>query len=101
MGHYLDGKVTAVVGDHWHVPTADERILPKGTAHVTDVGMCGALNSSLGVSLEVAIKRWHTGEKLKNQLQESGDLQFNAMLIEVDDNNITSKSIKRIQLHIA
>ncbi|MBC7707867.1 YmdB family metallophosphoesterase, partial [Polaromonas sp.] len=50
IGHYLDGRVTAVIGDHWHIPTADARVLPKGTAHITDVGMCGALNSSLGVT---------------------------------------------------
>ena len=43
MGYYLDGRVTAVIGDHWHVPTADAMVLPKGTAHITDVGMCGVL----------------------------------------------------------
>src|ERR1035437_2415815 len=49
IGYYLDGRVTAVIGDHWHVPTADPDILPNGTAHITDVGMCGSLDSSLGV----------------------------------------------------
>ncbi len=56
IGYYLDGRVTAVIGDHWHVPTADALVLPKGTAHITDVGMCGALHSSLGVKTEVIIK---------------------------------------------
>lgn len=51
IGYYLDGRVSTVVGDHWHVPTADADILPKGTAHITDVGMCGSLDSSLGVTL--------------------------------------------------
>lgn len=58
IGHYLDGRVTAVVGDHWHVPTADARILPKGTAHITDVGMVGVLNASLGISFDSVIPRW-------------------------------------------
>jgi len=57
IGHYLDGRVTAVIGDHWHVPTADARVLPGGTAHQTDVGMCGVLDSSLGVTYESVTPR--------------------------------------------
>jgi calcineurin-like phosphoesterase len=55
IGYYLDGRVSAVVGDHWHVPTSDAMVLPKGTAHMTDVGMCGSLHSSLGVSIDSVV----------------------------------------------
>ncbi|MEM6998079.1 MAG: YmdB family metallophosphoesterase, partial [Patescibacteria group bacterium] len=71
IGHYLDGRVDLVVGDHWHIPTADAMILPKGTAHITDVGMCGSLHSSLGVSLDSVIPRWHDGLQTKNVQDDS------------------------------
>ncbi|HET8992136.1 MAG TPA: TIGR00282 family metallophosphoesterase [Candidatus Saccharimonadales bacterium] len=96
IGHYLDGKVSASVGDHWHVPTADARILPKGTAHISDVGMCGILNASLGVSLSSVLPRWHDGVQTRNQLETAGPLQFNAVLIDTNDRN-SSTSIKQIQ----
>ncbi len=99
MGHYLDGKVTAVVGDHWHVPTADARVLPKSTAHITDVGMCGALNSSIGVDIDRAIKRWQ-GERVKNHMAETGTLQLNAVLIKTKSSSVLAESIKQIQVFI-
>lgn len=61
MAHYLDGRVSAVIGTHTHVPTADERLLPKGTAYITDAGMCGGRDSVLGVVKEKAIERMCTG----------------------------------------
>ncbi len=82
IGHYLDGQVTAVIGDHWHIPTADARVLPGGTAHITDVGMCGALNASLGVTFGSVIPRWRDGHKTRNVLETSGPRQFNAVLVE-------------------
>lgn len=99
MGYYLDGKVTAVVGDHWHVPTADARVLAKGSAHVTDVGMCGALNSSIGVDVDRAIKRWR-GERIKNHMAEAGALQFNAVLIKTLPNSLLAHSIERIYIQL-
>ncbi len=84
IGHYLDGRVQAVIGDHWHVPTNDARILPGGTAHITDVGMCGALNASLGVQADVVINRWLTGRKTKNILENNGKWQFNAVNINLN-----------------
>ena len=99
MGHYLDGKVTAVVGDHWHVPAADARVLPKGTAHITDVGMCGALNSSLGVDIDMAIARWR-GEHVKNRMAEGGPLQFNAVLVKTIQNSLLAESIERVYLEL-
>ena len=97
IGHYLDGRVSAVVGDHWHVPSADARVLPKSTAHISDVGMCGALNSSLGVKLEVIINRWRDNIKTKNELVTTGPSQFNAVLIDIDLNSGLATSIKQIQ----
>lgn len=85
MGHYLDSRVTLVVGDHWHVPTADYRVLPGGTAHMTDVGMCGALDASLGVSYESVIPRWRDAKQTRNVLEERGPRQFNAVLVASND----------------
>jgi metallophosphoesterase (TIGR00282 family) len=90
IGHYLDGRVSAVIGDHWHVPTADARVLPGGTAHITDVGMCGALDASLGVSFNSVIPRWRDGEQTRNILETAGKRQFNAVLIETDDHGLAT-----------
>jgi hypothetical protein len=99
IGHYLDGRVSAVIGDHWHVPTADARILTNGTAHISDVGMCGTLNSSLGVSFDSVITRWRDGVATRNKIETSGPKQFNAVLIETETPS-TSKSIQPIQFLI-
>lgn len=85
IGHYLDGRVSAIIGDHWHVPTADARVLPGGTAHMTDVGMCGTLNSSLGVAYESILPRWHDGIQTRNVLADRPPYQFNALLVRVND----------------
>lgn len=97
IGYYLDGRVTAVVGDHWHVPTADASVLPNGTAHQTDVGMCGSLDSSLGIKLDITMKRWQTGQPSRNELEMSGRMQFNALLIEVNEQNGLAETVMPIQ----
>lgn len=97
FGYYLDGKVSMVVGDHWHVPTADSMIMPKGTAHITDVGMCGALHSSLGVKTDIIIKRWKNGVISRNEMEDSGPFQFNALFVEVDEKSGKSKKVEHIQ----
>jgi metallophosphoesterase (TIGR00282 family) len=96
IGHYLDGRVTAVIGDHWHVPTADARVLPGGTAHMTDVGMCGTLNSSLGVKYDSIIPRWKSGTPTKNELAEDPPYQFNALLVTLNDHGL-AESVESIQ----
>jgi metallophosphoesterase (TIGR00282 family) len=96
IGHYLDGRVAAVIGDHWHVPTADARVLPGGTAHITDVGMCGALDASLGVTYGSIIPRWRGQQKTRNVLETAGPRQFNAVLIEAGQNGLAN-SIEQIQ----
>jgi len=84
IGHYLDGRVSMVVGDHWHIQTADADVLPGGTAHITDVGMCGSLDSSLGVAFDSLIPRWRDGHQTRNVIETSGRMQLNAFLVEVD-----------------
>jgi metallophosphoesterase (TIGR00282 family) len=96
IGYYLDGRVTAVIGDHWHIPTADAKVLPKGTAHITDVGMCGVLYSSLGVKVEAIVARWRDEIVNVNELETEGPLQFNAVLIESDNQTGLAKSIMSI-----
>lgn len=96
IGQYLDGRVSAVIGDHWHIPTADAMVLPKGTAHISDVGMCGTIHSSLGVKTDTIIKRWRDGVVLKNEIEMDGPLQLNAVLIDVDTKTGLSRSIQPI-----
>jgi 2',3'-cyclic-nucleotide 2'-phosphodiesterase len=97
FGQYLDGRVTAVIGDHWHVPSADARVLPAGTAHISDVGMTGTLDSCLGVISQNIIDRWRDGTKNKNDLAEAKPWQFNAVLVETDNQTSLAKSITQIR----
>lgn len=96
IGYYLDGRVSAVIGDHWHVPTADAMILPKGTAHISDVGMCGTLHSSLGVDKEIALSRWRDGAKLRNTIAEGGPYQLNGLLVAVDAKTHLATHVKAV-----
>jgi calcineurin-like phosphoesterase len=97
IAHYLDGRASVVVGDHWHVPTADAEVLPKGTARITDVGMCGSLDSSLGVKFESVIPRWRDGYQTRNELETTGRTQFNALLVELDETNGRAVSVEHIR----
>jgi metallophosphoesterase (TIGR00282 family) len=97
MGHYLDGRVSVLVGDHWHVPTADAQVLPHGTAHQTDVGMCGSFDSSLGVTLASVIPRWRDGTQTRNVLETTGRLQFNALLVDVDEATGLATAVKPVR----
>jgi metallophosphoesterase (TIGR00282 family) len=97
IGHYLDGRATVVVGDHWHVPTADARVLPNGTAHQTDVGMCGVLNASLGITFESVIPRWRDDKQTRNEMASNGPLQLNGLLVSGDENGLAT-SAKQLQI---
>lgn len=97
IGYYLDGRASLVVGDHWHVPTADAEVLPKGTAHMTDVGMCGSLDSSLGVTFDSVIPRWRDGYQTRNVLETSGRTQFNALLVAVDETSGKATAAEHIR----
>jgi 2',3'-cyclic-nucleotide 2'-phosphodiesterase len=97
MGHYLDGEVTAVVGTHTHVQTADEQILPRGTAYLTDIGMTGPLHSVIGVKKELAIEKFLTGMPRRFEVA-SGPTVFCGALVELDARLGKALSIERIRI---
>jgi metallophosphoesterase (TIGR00282 family) len=106
MGWYLDGRVTAVVGTHTHVATADEHVLPQGTAFITDVGMTGPHGGVIGMERNGIIKRFLDGLPVRFDVA-SGDVQMNCVLVETDDSgprNATGRlrahSIERLRFHI-
>ena len=83
MAYHLDGRATAVLGTHTHVPTADGRVSRKGTAAITDVGMCGAANESLGIAKEETLKFFLTAVKEPHVIPVKGEATLNAVLIKV------------------
>ena len=97
MGWHLDGKVSAVIGTHTHVQTADERILPKGTAFITDAGMTGPFDSVIGMSREVSIRRFLMQTPHKYELA-SENVRLNAVLLEINSTSGKAVSIERISL---
>ena len=97
FGFYLDGKVSAVLGTHTHIQTADEQILDGGTGYITDAGMCGALKSNLGMNIDSALKRFLTGFKAKFEVVEKGAVELNAVYLEIDVRGKCTK-IERIRL---
>jgi len=97
MGWYLDSRVSALIGTHTHVQTADERILPGGTAYITDVGMVGPRNSVIGVKKENIIERFLKIMPQKFTVAE-GDIIINAVLIDINDKSGRADGIKRINL---
>lgn len=97
MGHYLDGEVVAVVGTHTHVQTADDQILPKGTAYLTDIGMTGPLHSVIGVKKELAIEKFLTGMPRRFEVA-SGPSVFCAVLLKLDARLGKALSIERIRI---
>jgi 2',3'-cyclic-nucleotide 2'-phosphodiesterase len=97
MGWHLDGKVTAVVGTHTHVQTADERILPHGTAYLTDVGMTGPHDSIIGMEREPSLARFLTGMPSRFE-PATGDVRLNAVVITADDKTGHASAIVRLSL---
>jgi metallophosphoesterase (TIGR00282 family) len=97
MGHFLDGEATAVVGTHTHVQTADEQILPRGTAYLTDIGMTGPLHGVIGVKKELAIEKFLTGMPRRFEVAP-GPVVFCAALIDVDARIGKALSIERIRI---
>jgi hypothetical protein len=95
IGWHLDGHVSAVVGTHTHVQTADERILPKGTAHITDVGMTGPHDGVIGVDREIILHRFLTQMPVRHEIAQ-GDVRINAVVIDIDDETGLARSIERI-----
>ncbi|MDQ1454105.1 MAG: 2,3-cyclic-nucleotide 2-phosphodiesterase [Acidobacteriaceae bacterium] len=97
LGWYLDGRVTAVLGTHTHVPTADERVLPNGTAYQTDVGMSGPYDSVIGVEKELVIQRFLSGMPAKFE-PARGDARMCALLIDCDASTGRATGVQRLML---
>lgn len=95
MGWYLDGRASAVVGTHTHVPTADARVLPQGTAYITDVGMVGPRDSVIGVQKEVAVRRFLTGMPHRFETA-TGVVTFNSVVVTINRRTGLALSIQRI-----
>ena len=97
LGHYLDGKVTAVYGTHTHVQTADEAILDNGTAYITDIGMTGPKNSVIGMDVAASIKRFETTLPERYKVA-TGECIFNGVIFDVDETTNKVKGIKRVNI---
>jgi metallophosphoesterase (TIGR00282 family) len=95
MGLYLDGRVSAVVGTHTHIPTADARVLPGGTAYVTDVGMVGPRDGCIGMDKDIVIKRFLTGVPNRFAVA-SGPVTFNSVLVTISTSTGRATSIQRL-----
>jgi metallophosphoesterase (TIGR00282 family) len=100
MGAYLDGKVSLVVGTHTHVQTADERILPGGTAFLTDAGMCGPLDSVIGVKKELVIERFLTQRHTHFETAK-GLVYLQGCIVDIDDATGKARSIERVRERLA
>ncbi len=99
MGWYLDGRFSAVVGTHTHVPTADARVLPGGTALVCDIGMVGPRDSILGMRTDIILERFRTGMPVRFQVAE-GSVQFNSVLVDIDEQTGRARSIERVDREV-
>ena len=97
LGYFLDGKVTAVYGTHTHVQTADETILPKGTAYITDIGMTGPKNSVIGMEISASIKRFETTLPERYKIA-AGECIFNGVILDIDDTTNKPNEIKRVKV---
>jgi len=97
MGWHLDGKVSFIAGTHTHVQTADERILPDGTAYITDVGMVGPYDGILGMQKENIIKKFITQLPQKFDVEETGRIQFNGVIVDIDPATGKAYYIERIR----
>ncbi len=96
LGHYLDGQVSAVIGTHTHVQTADERVLKGGTAYISDAGFCGPQESVIGVKIAVAQERFTTGLSTRLEVEEAGPVMVCGIFVELDAKTGQAKKIERI-----
>jgi 2',3'-cyclic-nucleotide 2'-phosphodiesterase len=97
LGWYLDGRVTAVIGTHTHVPTADERVLPKGTAYITDVGMTGPFDGVIGVKKELVVGKFLNNMPVRFEAA-SGDVRLCSVVIDCDEHTGRARSIDRLMV---
>ncbi|GGK00554.1 metallophosphoesterase [Lentibacillus kapialis] len=99
MGWYLDGKISAIVGTHTHTQTADERILPNGTAYITDAGMTGPYDAILGVEREAVIKKFLTSLPVRFEIDKKGRNQLNGFLVTIDEKTGNASKAERILIN--
>jgi metallophosphoesterase (TIGR00282 family) len=95
LGAYLDGRVSAVLGTHTHVQTADERLLPGGTAYISDVGMTGSFDSVIGIRKELAIEKFLSQLPVRFEVAKK-DIRINCVAIEIDEISGKALAIERI-----
>lgn len=99
MGWYVDGRVSAVVGTHTHTQTADERILPSGTAYITDVGMTGPYDGILGVDRDTILRRFLTNLPSRFEIDKKGRKQLNGFIISINPKNGKATKVERILIN--
>ncbi|MCB0218858.1 MAG: TIGR00282 family metallophosphoesterase [Chrysiogenetes bacterium] len=97
MGHYLDGRVSFVVGTHTHVQTADERVLPGGTAYLTDAGMTGPYDSVIGMKKEASLRRFLTGMPSRYECAKN-DVRLCGAIVDIDEETGKARGIERINI---
>ena len=97
MGWYLDGRVSAMVGTHTHIPTADTRVLPGGTAYQTDCGMTGPYHSVIGVQTDIVIQRFLTGLPVRMEASREGP-ELHAVIVDVDESTGKARSMRRLAI---
>ena len=95
-GHFFDGLATCVVGTHTHIPTADTRILDKGTAYQTDIGMCGDYNSVIGMNKENSIKRFFKEKDATNHFPSEGEATLSGIIVETNSETGLAKKVTRL-----
>ncbi|WP_170007341.1 TIGR00282 family metallophosphoesterase [Bacillus fonticola] len=99
MGHFLDGKVSVCVGTHTHIPTADARILPNGTAYITDVGMTGPYDEVIGTKKDTIIRRFRTQLPERFEVPKEGRTQLSAVVVDVDSKTGTATKIEQVLIN--
>lgn len=98
FAHYFDGRIQLIYGTHTHVPTNDARILPKGTAYITDIGMTGALDGVIGVKKETIIGRYLNDNKHRFEPENQGPTQFNGIIVEINEKTLKATNIDKINV---
>ena len=98
IGHLFDGKATVVFGTHTHIPTSDFRILEKGTAYQTDLGMCGDYNSVIGMNRENSLKKFLKDPSAEKHYPATGEATISGLLIEADNKTGLATNVKQVIL---
>lgn len=96
MRHYLDGRVSALMGTHTHIPTADAQITKKGTAFITDLGMVGARDSIIGLQKEPILQKFLKQIPGKHEVEETGEIEFDGVILEIDEKTRKASSIEQV-----